>query len=57
MEKLTKDKTITKDQWSALAPEIIQETTRPTIADETDTRPAYEPQALDYPNMEENTNG
>lgn len=57
MEKLTKDKTITKDQWSALAPEIIQETTKPTIADETDKRPAYEPQALDYPNMEENTNG
>lgn len=57
MEKLLKDKTITKDQWSALAPEITQETTRPTIADETDKRPAYEPQALDYPNMEEKENG
>lgn len=52
MEKLLKDGGITKDQWDALAPEIMQESTKPVIADETDKRPEYQPQSLTYPNME-----
>jgi hypothetical protein len=57
MEKLLKDKKITKDQWGALAPEITQENTKPVIADETDKRPEYKPQSLTYPNMELEENG
>lgn len=56
MEKLVKDKKLTKDQWDALAPEITQENTRPVIADENDTRPQYYPQTLTYPNMENTDN-
>lgn len=52
MEKLLKDETITKEQWGTLAPEIIQENTKPVIADESDKRPEYKPQELTYPNME-----
>lgn len=55
MEKLLKDKKLTKDQWDALAPEITQENTKPIIADETDKRPEYRPQ-LNYPNMENTDN-
>lgn len=56
MEKLLKDKKLTKDQWDALVPEITQENTKPVIADETDTRPEYKAVALTYPNMENTGN-
>ncbi len=56
MEKLLKDEKITKDQWGALAPEIMQENTKPVIADETDKRPEYKPQDLTYPNVESEEN-
>lgn len=52
MEKLLKDKKLTKDQWDAIAQEITQENTKPVIADENDKRPEYRPQELTYPNME-----
>lgn len=57
MEKLLKDDTITKAQWDALAPEITQENTKPTVTDESDKRPEYRPAELAYPNMETETNG
>lgn len=57
MEKLLKDRTITRSQWDALALEITQENTKPVIADETDTRPEYRPEPLTYPNMENTDNG
>lgn len=56
MEKLLRDKKLTKDQWDALAPEITQENTKPVIADETDARPTYLPEPLTYPNMENTDN-